>query len=85
MEKHGALPVPLALRNAPTELMRREGYAKGYRYPHDYPGHFVLDQYLPDELREARFYQPTEQGGEREISERQHKRWGSKKPSGRDR
>ncbi len=85
VEEHGALAVPLALRNAPTELMRREGYAKGYRYPHDYPEHFVDDQYLPDELREARFYQPTEQGGEREISERQRKRWGSKKPNDRDR
>ena len=85
VEEHGALAVPLALRNAPTELMRREGYAKGYRYPHDYPEHFVDDQYLPDELREARFYQPTDQGGEREISERQRKRWGSKKPNDRDR
>ncbi len=84
VEEHGALPVPLALRNAPTELMRREGYAKGYRYPHDHPDHFVDAQYLPDGLRDARFYEPSDQGAEREIAERQRKRWGSRKGVGED-
>ena len=84
VEEHGALPVPLALRNAPTELMRREGYAKGYRYPHDHPDHFVEAQYLPDGLRDARFYEPSDQGAERESAERQRKRWGSPKRSGND-
>jgi putative ATPase len=82
VEEGGALPVPLALRNAPTELLRREGYAKGYQYPHDHPDHFVDAHYLPDELRGARFYLPTEQGEEREISARQRKRWGPSKGEG---
>lgn len=46
----GNLPVPLYLRNAPTSLMKELGYADGYKYPHDYPGHWVEQQYLPDEL-----------------------------------
>ncbi|MCR5050080.1 MAG: replication-associated recombination protein A [Paludibacteraceae bacterium] len=46
----GNLPVPLHLRNAPTSLMKELGYADGYKYPHDYPGHFVEQQYMPDEL-----------------------------------
>ncbi len=78
----GALPVPLHLRNAPTEFMRSEGYAKGYQYPHDLPGHFVATQYLPDELRDSVFYLPSEQGEERRIAERHHARWGEKKRTG---
>ena len=46
----GNLPVPLHLRNAPTSLMKELGYADGYKYPHDYPGHWTEQQYLPDEL-----------------------------------
>ena len=46
----GNLPVPLHLRNAPTSLMKELGYADGYKYPHDFPGHWVAQQYLPDEL-----------------------------------
>ena len=46
----GNLPVPLHLRNAPTELMKQLGYADGYKYPHDFPGHWIAQQYLPDEL-----------------------------------
>src|SRR5262245_28816823 len=48
--ERGALPVPLPLRNAPTELLRQLGYGKGYQYPHDHPSHFVREQYLPDEI-----------------------------------
>jgi putative ATPase len=76
VRERGALPVPLHLRNAPTELMRREGYAKGYVYPHERPGHFVRAQYLPDALVAQRFYTPSDQGEEREISRRQRERWG---------
>ncbi len=54
----GNLPVPLHLRNAPTELMAKLGYADGYKYPHDYPNHFVEQQYLPDALRGMHFYVP---------------------------
>ena len=76
----GALPVPLHLRNAPTELLRSLGYAKGYQYPHSHEGGFVREQYLPDALRDARFYTPSEQGDEREIAERQAARWSRRDP-----
>ena len=52
----GNLPVPLHIRNAPTELMASLGYNDGYKYSHDYPGHFVEQQYLPDELQGGRFW-----------------------------
>jgi putative ATPase len=61
----GNLPVPLHIRNAPTKLMKDLGYHDGYKYPHDYPGHFTEQQYLPDELKDARFwhaqYSPSEE------------------------
>jgi len=66
----GTLPVPLHLRNAPTGLMRSLGYGKSYQYPHQAPDHFVKEEYLPGELRDRRWYQPTEQGEERAIAER---------------
>ena len=52
----GNLPVPLHLRNAPTSLMKELGYADGYKYPHDFPGHWVEQQYLPDELAGTVFW-----------------------------
>ena len=52
----GNLPVPLHLRNAPTSLMKELGYSDGYKYSHDYPGHFIEQQYLPDELLRSRFW-----------------------------
>lgn len=52
----GNLPVPLHLRNAPTSLMKELGYADGYKYPHDFPGHWVEQQYLPDELIGTEFW-----------------------------
>ena len=52
----GNLPVPLHLRNAPTSLMKELGYSDGYKYPHDFPGHWVEQQYLPDELVGAEFW-----------------------------
>jgi putative ATPase len=75
VREHGALPVPLAIRNAPTQLLRELGYAKGYQYPHDFPEHFVREQYLPDKLRDSTFYEPSDQGAERDTAERQRKRW----------
>ena len=50
MRQTGNLPVPLHLRNAPTQLMKDLGYGDGYKYPHDYEGHYVKQQYMPDEL-----------------------------------
>ena len=66
----GTLPVPLHLRNAPTGLMRSLGYGKAYQYPHEAPEHFVVEQYLPDELRGRRWYEPTTQGDEQAIRDR---------------
>ncbi|OGD86090.1 AAA family ATPase [Candidatus Curtissbacteria bacterium RBG_16_39_7] len=63
-------PIPLHLRNAPTPLMKKQGYSKGYRYPHSYPGHFVKEEYLPQSLKNRRYYRPTEQGEEIKIRER---------------
>ena len=52
----GNLPVPLHIRNAPTKLMAELGYHDGYKYPHDYPGHFTPQQYLPNEIQSERFW-----------------------------
>jgi putative ATPase len=75
VKEHGALPVPLPLRNAPTGLLRELGHGKGYRYPHDHPSHFVREQYLPDALVGSHFYTPSDQGEEAEIGARQKARW----------
>ncbi len=55
----GNLPVPLHLRNAPTSLMKELGYHDGYKYPHDFPGHWVAQQYLPDELVGTEFWKKS--------------------------
>jgi putative ATPase len=71
VEEHGALPVPLKLRNAPTRLMKEQGYGGGYRYPHDEPGAVAHGEtYLPERLGTARYYEPTQHGLERHIAER---------------
>ena len=64
------LPVPLHIRNAPTRLMKDLGYGKDYQYPHDFPNHFVEEEYLPENLKGRTYYRPTEQGFEREIKRR---------------
>lgn len=71
-----APPVPLHLRNAPTALMKKMEYGTGYRYPHDAPGAFVEQRYLPDLLAGRRYYEPGEEGREREIRERLDRLWG---------
>ena len=63
-------PVPLHLRNAVTGLMRTLGYGRGYKYAHDYAGHYVEQQYLPDALRGRRYYRPGGEGDEAEIRDR---------------
>jgi putative ATPase len=67
--------VPLHLRNPVTGLMQREGYGKGYVYPHDHPGHFVESDNLPPEYKDKIFYDPSDQGREAEIAERLKKWW----------
>ena len=80
-------PVPLHLRNAVTGLMRQSGYGKGYKYAHDYEGHFVEQEFLPPSLKGRRYYLPTQEGAEREIAERLKGWWGdqSSEESGRRR
>ncbi len=68
-------PVPLHLRNAPTQLMKQQGYATDYRYPHDYPDHFVDQSYLPEGKQDKIYYHPTEQGYEKTIRERLTQLW----------
>ena len=68
-------PVPLHLRNAVTGLMRNMGYGKDYQYAHDHPGHFVEQDFLPPSLKDRRYYQPTEEGSEKEIVERLKEWW----------
>jgi len=71
IQRTGALPVPLKLRNASTKLMKQEGYGKDYVYAHEREGHHVAGEtYLPDELEGARFYEPGDQGLEKAIGER---------------
>jgi putative ATPase len=64
------MPVPLHIRNAPTKLMEDLGYGKDYKYPHDYPDHFVEEEYLPENLKGRTYYHPAEQGFEKEIKRR---------------
>ncbi|HVY01623.1 MAG TPA: replication-associated recombination protein A [Candidatus Nanoarchaeia archaeon] len=67
IEKTGNLPVPLHLRNAETKLMREIGYGKGYKYAHDYKDAKVEQQHLPDEIKDEKFYTPTDRGEEKNI------------------
>lgn len=71
--------VPLHLRNAPTGLMKSLGYGKNYLYPHSYPAHFIEQQYLPDELGERQYYQPTDQGRESRLREFLSRLWPKRK------
>jgi len=71
-------PVPLHLRNPETRLMRELGYGKGYKYAHDFPGHFVEQQNLPHALRGKHYYSPSDQGFEKEIERRLKAWWGKK-------
>ncbi len=71
-------PTPLDLHNPVTPLMKDMGYGKDYKYAHDYPGHFVPQQYLPDSLKGKRFYTPSDQGYETEVSARLKAWWQGK-------
>jgi putative ATPase len=72
------LPVPLAIRNAPTKLMDELGYGKEYKYSHDFPDHFIEQQFLPDNLKEKIYYRPTDLGREATIRERLNRLWKKK-------
>ena len=71
----GNLPVPLHLRNAPTQLMEELGYGKDYKYAHDYQGHFVEQQFLPDDIRNKRIWHAQENAAEAKLQERMLHLW----------
>jgi putative ATPase len=70
VDEHGALAVPLHLRNAPTGLMKNLGYGKDYKYAHDYEDNVVDQDHLPQELRGRQYYTPSDSGYEKQIKER---------------
>jgi putative ATPase len=67
--------VPLYLRNAPTKLMAELGYSDGYRYAHDYPGHFADLEFMPDELAGRKFYEPADNKAEDALRGRLENLW----------
>ena len=74
----GNQPVPLHLRNAPTEMMKDLGYASGYKYSHDYPGHFVEQQFMPDSLRDTRIWEAQHSPSEDKLYRRMVECWGGR-------
>lgn len=74
----GNLPVPLPIRNAPTALMKELGYHDGYLYPHDYPGNFVAQFYLPSELGSRRFWHAQHSPSEEKLYQRMLQYWGDR-------
>lgn len=78
----GNQPVPLHLRNAPTKLMAELGYGADYKYSHDYPGNFVKQQFLPDNLQGTRFWSPCDNPAEAKMYELHYNRWYSDKNEG---
>ncbi len=78
VRKTGNQPVPLHLRNAPTALMQQLGYHDGYLYVHDYPGHFVSQQYMPDELQNQRLWHPQHSPSEEKLYQQMLRCWGDR-------
>ena len=78
VKQTGNQPVPLPLRNAPTKLMKELGYHDGYMYPHDYPGHFTPQQYMPDALQNERLWFAQHSPAEEKLYERMVNYWGEK-------
>lgn len=78
VKKTGNLPVPLHLRNAPTKLMADLGYHDGYKYAHDYPGNFVIQQYLPDSIKDERLWHAQHSSNEEKMYQRMISCWGDR-------
>jgi putative ATPase len=78
VRRTGNQPVPLPIRNAPTQLMKELGYHDGYLYPHDYPGHFTPQQYLPDALTQERLWHGQHSPSEQKLYERMVNYWGER-------
>lgn len=78
VEKEGYRPVPLHLRNAPTPLMEKAGYGTGYKYAHDFPGHFVDLEFMPEGLIGKKFWEPAENAAEEKLKARMDDLWQGK-------
>lgn len=78
VRKTGDLSVPLPIRNAPTKLMKEEGYGKGYQYAHDYPGNFVNQEFMPAEIKGTKLYDPGKNPREEEMRKRLQAMWKDK-------
>ena len=78
VQNTGNQPVPLHLRNAPTKLMKDLGYHDGYQYPHDFPGHFTPQQYMPDALKNIRIWHGQHSPAEEKLYERMVNYWGKR-------
>ena len=77
-EKTSQLSVPLAIRNAPTKLMKNLNYGKGYQYAHDYENNFADMEFLPDEIKGTKFYEPGKNARENELRQFLKVRWKEK-------
>ncbi|MFC0425566.1 replication-associated recombination protein A [Chryseobacterium scophthalmum] len=78
VKKTGNLPVPLHLRNAPTKLMKDLDYGKEYKYAHSFEGNFVNQDFLPEEIKDAKFYEPGNNATEKKIYDELKKKWNNK-------
>ena len=78
VRRTGNQPVPLHLRNAPTKLMKDLGYHDGYKYPHDYPGHFTAQQYMPDGIAGERLWRAQHNAQEDRLGQRMRDCWGKR-------
>lgn len=78
VQRTGNLPVPLHLRNAPTKLMADLGYHDGYKYPHDYPDSFTLQQYMPDNIQKERLWHAQHTPSEEKLYQNMLRKWGDR-------
>ncbi len=78
VNNHGDLPVPLHIRNAPTKLMKNMDYGKGYKYAHSFEGNFAEQEYLPDKIKNTKFYDPGNNVRENELKKYLKEKWGDK-------
>ena len=79
VKKTGNMPVPLHLRNAPTELMAELGYGEEYKYSHDFPNHFARQQFMPDMLQGTQLWVPQDSPAEKKLADWMHYLWGDDK------
>ena len=78
VQKTGNLPVPMSLRNAPTRLMKEQGYGQGYKYAHQYEGNFIAMDFLPESVKNTSLYQPGNNPKEQKFKEDLKRKWGDK-------